>query len=255
MLPDTVSPPPFPAGLAPGAAWRQAAALLVLFYTVVYGVPLVMGDLRERMALPALSALVLGTLMLVAVLLFVRRDRSWQASVGLEPYPVPAALKWGLLGFVGTYAVNVLLTTVYVTVRGDLEGVAARRAEWLGILADLPVELILPLAAFVAIWEETVFRGFLLGRLRAALPADESRNSRLRRDVVAVAITALLFGAGHAYQGVLGVAQTTVAGVALGTLAVWRGSVWPAVAAHLAIDAFGLLLLQALKSALPRAAG
>jgi membrane protease YdiL (CAAX protease family) len=246
--------PPFPSGLAAGAAWRQATALLGLFYAAVYGAPFFAGGLRHRLV-PALSALFLGTLMLLAAALLVRRDRSWRESLGLESYPLPAALKWGLLGFFGTYAANLLLTTLYVSVRGDLERVAARRAQWLGVLADLPIELILPLAAFVAIWEETVFRGFLLGRLRAALPGGESQDSRLRRDAVAVAITAVLFGAGHAYQGVLGVAQTTVAGLALGTLAVWRGSVWPAVAAHLAIDAFGLLLLQALKSALPTAAG
>ncbi len=60
-------------------------------------------------------------------------------------------------------------------------------------------------------------------------------------------LTALCFGAGHGYQGVLGVLQTTGAGIALGALTVWRKSLWPAIAAHLAIDAVGLLALKALQ--------
>ncbi|HEX7629191.1 MAG TPA: CPBP family intramembrane glutamic endopeptidase, partial [Candidatus Methylomirabilis sp.] len=99
--------------------------------------------------------------------------------------------------------------------------------------------------------EETVFRGFILGRLRASIPVQDTPGATLCRDALAVVITALCFGAGHGYQGGLGLLQTTVAGVGLGALVVWRKSLWPAIGAHFAIDAFGLFVLKALQSLLP----
>lgn len=238
---------PFPAGLAASAARRQVAALLVLFYSIVYGGGILVGGMHDRVVAPILSALLLGTLMLLATGLCIRRDASWRESLGLGRQPIGSVLGWGLLGFVGTYAVNVLLISVYLTAHGNLEAVAAHRATWLGRLAELPAETILPLAAFAAVWEETVFRGFLLGRLRASMPVPDTSGAALSRDVLAVVLTALFFGAGHGYQGVLGLVQTTVAGVAMGTLAVWRKSIWPAMSAHLAIDAFGLIALKILR--------
>ncbi|HWU36715.1 MAG TPA: CPBP family intramembrane glutamic endopeptidase, partial [Candidatus Acidoferrum sp.] len=127
------------------------------------------------------------------------------------------------------------------------ETVVARRATWMGGLSQLPVEVILPLAAFAAIWEETVFRGFLLGRLRASIPAKNSQDVSLQRDVAAILLSAICFGLGHGYQGVLGMMQTTLAGIALGALAVWRKSLWPAIGTHLAIDVFGLIMIKVLK--------
>ena len=238
---------PFPSGLSPGTARRQAGALLVLFYSLVYGGEILFGGGHDRLAAPMLSALILGLLMLVAAGLFVRRDASWRESLGLGPQRAGSVVGWSLLGFASTYVVNLVLVTLYLSMQGNLEAIAADRATWLGKLAEVPTEAILPLAAFAAVWEETVFRGFLLGRLRAAIPVGETRAGALRRDVLAVALTALFFGAGHGYQGGLGLVQTTVAGVALGALAVWRNSLWPAIGAHLAIDAFGLIALKVLR--------
>ena len=238
---------PFPSGLAPGPARRQAAALLVLFYCLVYGGGIIFGGGHDRLAEPILSALVLGLLMLLVTGLFLRRDASTRESLGLGRQRVGSVVGWSLVGFFGTYVVNLVLISLYLSMQGNLETIAADRATWLGKLAEVRTGAILPLAAFAAIWEETVFRGFLLGRLRAAMPARETQGAALRRDVLAVGLTALFFGAGHGYQGGLGLVQTTVAGVALGGLAVWRNSLWPAIGAHLAIDSFGFLALKLLK--------
>ena len=239
--------PPFPSNLAPSTARRQALALLVLFYSVVYGSTLLFGGRNHGVATLILSTLVLGTLMLLATALFARRDASWRESLGLGRRSVRSTLAWSLLGFVATYAVNVVLSSVYVVLRGNLQAQVAGRLSWLGSLAQLPLATILPLTAFVACWEETVFRGFLLGRLRACIPVQDTRGAALRRDALAVVLSALFFGAGHGYQGLLGLMQTTAAGLALGVLAVWRKSLWPCIGAHLAIDTFGLLVLKALK--------
>ncbi len=238
---------PFPSGLAPGAARRQAAAMLFLFYSIVYGGGILLGGMQGRPAALILSAFPLGTLMLLATGLSIRRDTSWRESLGLGHQRLGATLGWSLLGFIGTYVVNLVLIGAYLAAHGNLEAIAAHRAIWLGSLAELPTEVILPLAAFAAIWEEAVFRGFLLGRLRASMPVRDSRIARLRRDMLAVVATGLLFGAGHGYQGLLGVGQTALVGIALGGLTVWRKSLWPAIGAHLAIDAFGLVMIKALQ--------
>ena len=239
--------PPFPSGLTPGAARRQAVLLLLFLYSIVYGGGFLIGGVSNRIAALVASAFVLGALMLLVTALFVRHDASWRESLGLENRPAGSTLGWSLLGFIGTYAANLLLLIAYLAAEGNLEALAARKMSTLGKFAEVPAGMALALVAFAAIWEEIVFRGFLLGRLRAAMPMRDSRGAALCRDVLAVVLTALVFGTGHGYQGVLGLVQTAVAGVALGALTIWRKSLWPAIGAHLLIDAFGFAMLKLLK--------
>ncbi len=242
--------PPYPAGVTPAHARRQAGAVLLLFYAIVYGAGLVIGPHR-RLASALPSTLLLATGMLAFTALVIRHDADWRRSLGLSAFRLGAVTGWSVVGFFAAYIFNIAASAVYLSLSGGLEALAQRRIAQFGSLADLPVVVIAPLVLFVALWEEIVFRGFLLGRLRAALPEHGRAGGRLRRDVVAVLLTALCFGLGHAYQGPLGIVQTTVAGIALGTLAVWRQSIWPAIGAHLLIDGFGLFMLKALQHVFP----
>jgi membrane protease YdiL (CAAX protease family) len=242
--------PPFPWSLSPRTARRQATGALVLFYGLVYGTVGLIPHGPQGVAASLLSILLLGALMLLAVTACVRRDVSWRGSLALGRQRVGSVVGWSLFGFAATYAVNVCLTAGYLLSRGGLEAQAAARMPWLHHLAEIPAGAILPLTVFVGFWEETVFRGFLLGRLRAALPAPATPRARLLRDTVAVALCAVCFGAGHGYQGALGLMQTTTAGIVLGAVTVWRGSLWPAIGAHLTIDAFGLLVIKAVSRTL-----
>ncbi len=242
--------PPFPWSLPPRTALRQAAAVLVLFYGLVYGTVGLVPFWPRGVAFTMLSVLLLGALMLCAVQVLIRRDVSWRGSLALGRRPIGPVVGWGLLGFAASYAVNILLVIGYVLWRGGLEVQVAGRAHWLQYMAQIPSEAILPLAAFVGFWEEIVFRGFLLGRVRAALPAADTPRARFLRDAVAVALCGVCFGAGHGYQGALGLMQTTTAGIVLGAVTVWRKSLWPAIGAHLAIDTFGLLVIKVVARAL-----
>ncbi len=240
-------PPIFPSDLPARTAWGQAGAALVLFYGLVYGGGFLLGGDRGPVVEAMLSALLLGTFMLLAVGLCLRGEASWRDALGMAPQPVGATLGWGLLGVGGAYTANLILSAGYLTLHGDLVGVAEGRVSWLGTLAELPLWTILPLALFAAVWEEVVFRGFLLGRVRAALSSRDTPGATWPRDGLAVGLTAICFGAGHGYQGALGLLQTTGAGLALGVLAIWRKSLWPAIAAHLMIDVLGFLALKALQ--------
>ena len=223
--------------------------MLLLFYAIVYGAGVLIGPHR-RLASAIPSTLLLAAVMLLATVLCVRRDPAWRTSLGLGPFRLGRIATWSLCGFVGAYALNIAVSALYLSVSGGLETIAQSRIAQFGSLADLPLGVIGPLVIFVACWEETVFRGFLLGRLRASMPGT-AQGARWRRDGVAVLLTAVFFGLGHAYQGPLGIVQTTAAGIALGALATWRQSIWPAIGAHLLIDGFGLLMLKALQHAFP----
>jgi membrane protease YdiL (CAAX protease family) len=239
--------PPLVSDLLPGRARRQAIALLVLFYAGVYGSAVLVPLTPPGLPAPILSPFLLGTIMLLAVWVFIRHDASWRESLALGPHRIGSVIICSALGFVATYAANIAVSLGYLVASGDIEAQAAGRARWLASLGEVPLAAILPLAAFVAFWEETVFRGFLLGRLRASMAETGQRGAPCRRDAFSVVVAALCFGAGHGYQGVLGIVQTTSAGLVLGTLAVWRQSLWPCIGAHLAIDAFGLVALKALR--------
>ena len=242
--------PPFPWSLPPRTARRQAVGALVLFYLLVYGTAGLVPYAPRGVAASMLSILLLGALMLLAVAVCIRRDVSWRGSLALGRQRVGSVVGWSLFGFAATYALNVCLTVGYMLSSGGLAAQAASRMPWLEHLAEIPTGAILPLTVFVGFWEETVFRGFLLGRLRAALPATDTPRGTFLRDAVAVALCGVCFGAGHGYQGALGLMQTTTAGIVLGAVTIWRGSLWPAIGAHLAIDTFGLLVIKVVARAL-----
>ncbi len=92
------------------------------------------------------------------------------------------------------------------------------------LLPQSPVEILLWIALSVSagICEEIVFRGYFQKQFQALTGSL----------VAAVLIQAILFGAGHAYQGMKQVAVITVLGVLYGLLAVWRRTLRPGMLAH-----------------------
>ncbi len=236
--------PPFPVGLSSLRANLQALGLLVVFYGYLYGNALLAGE-DAKLANPVLSVFITGGLMLLVVALLIRRDIDWRASLGVQRRPLVETIAFGAVGLVMSYAVNIVLVLGYTAVRGSMADQAADKAKWASKLGELPLGWVLPLALFVGLWEEIVFRGFLLGRLRVAFNAGE--GSPRSRTIAAICVTGILFGAGHGYQGLLGLVQTSAVGIALGSLTVWRKSLWPAVIAHLTIDTIGLVALKVLK--------
>lgn len=90
-----------------------------------------------------------------------------------------------------------------------------------------------------AFGEELLFRGFLLGRLRALL------GGGLGVGIVAAFVQALVFGLAHAYQGPTGILVTGLIGLVFGLLYLRLRALWPLVIAHGLIDTVGLLALYA----------
>src|SRR5882724_11513538 len=86
--------------------------------------------------------------------------------------------------------------------------------------------------------EEFVYRGYLLTRLARAL------GGAPRAWLGALTVTSVLFGVGHAYQGLSGMITAGLGGLAFGLLYMATGrNLWVSVVAHGTMDTVGFLLL------------
>lgn len=251
-------------GDAPRPSKRSAALQIAGAALVMAGWYLVIafGGLGDRLQArsPALAILVqVGGNALLAVALValgLRASRQRWRDIGLGRTRLLPALGWGIVGLLAVYIsqaviVGALLGTGVLAwlpsldVTGHLDD-KKRLAEQFNVL---PWASIVPLAMVVGFYEEVLFRGFLLTRIGVLFDVDPIEGAPMAqrgRVVLAVGVTALVFGAGHAYQGGLGVAQTTIAGLGLGALVALRRSLWPAIVAHTLIDVVGLLVARLL---------
>lgn len=88
--------------------------------------------------------------------------------------------------------------------------------------------LFMLMAVSAGVWEELVYRGFLVWFLVPLVGA-----------VGAVVVSALIFGLAHLYQGVRGLVQTVVVGLIFGALYLLTASLWWLMVVHAVMDIAG----------------
>jgi uncharacterized protein len=96
----------------------------------------------------------------------------------------------------------------------------------------LEIVLWLALSVSAGICEEIVFRGYFQRQFQALTGST----------ALAVILQAIVFGAGHAYQGMKQVIVISVLGVLYGALAAWRRNLRPGMIAHACADIVGGLI-------------
>jgi membrane protease YdiL (CAAX protease family) len=113
-------------------------------------------------------------------------------------------------------------------------GIANQRESVRFLLPNGPAEIAIwvVLSITAGICEEAVFRGYLQRQFLAA-----THNPPL-----AIALSAVVFGAGHIYQGYRGAILIACYGAMFGILAHWRNSVRPGMLAHAWQDTMSGLL-------------
>jgi hypothetical protein len=84
--------------------------------------------------------------------------------------------------------------------------------------------------------EEIAYRGYLMTRLRLLLKS--------KSWVIPTIVSAVMFGVGHAYQGVPGLIVITAYGVLFSLLYIRTGRLWPCIIAHTFQDLGALFLPQ-----------
>jgi membrane protease YdiL (CAAX protease family) len=116
-----------------------------------------------------------------------------------------------------------------------------------GALAN-PLYLLLMttlLSFVVAGVREEFWRNATLAALRHLLPDHWGERARW---ITAIALSSVVFGLGHLYQGGLGVVFTALLGAGLGAVTWRHRSIWPSVFAHGFIDATSFLAAAAMAS-------
>ena len=167
----------------------------------------------------------------VALLIAWFEPRRWHVPLGLRKrvdwHRVAA---FGLLaGVAQLLLVKVVLTPAIEHLTGqyrDLSMFDYLRGNWHALLSLLP--LIWISAGFC---EEVVFRGIVLGRIRAAFGGSRAATA------VAVAASCVVFGLAHGYQGLSGWILTGVLGGILALVYVLSDyCLWYGIALHLVYD-------------------
>ena len=224
---------------------------------------------------------ILGVFAMALVLAATWRDPRRWSSLGLGRASVGSVVGWGLAALAVCYFASGGSFLLYVAAadmnpevgigfaapaRGAFAREMQKTVVWSEVFANVSVGWAVVVAMFVGVYEEVLFRGFVLGRMRRVLGEEEARarlavpdaSGRMPRrplwawrTVAAIFLTSSLFAAGHVYQGPLGVVRTFALGVVLSLVTVWRGNIWSAMVAHACVDAIGLILLSALRDTLP----
>jgi membrane protease YdiL (CAAX protease family) len=109
----------------------------------------------------------------------------------------------------------------------------SRTTTLLDLFGDTSLGAFAAAIAVTATFEEVVFRGFLLPRLRRVTGSW----------IAAVSIASLLFGVGHMYEGWTAVVQTTALGVFFSGVFLVSARLLPAVVAHASFDVAVFMLL------------
>lgn len=89
------------------------------------------------------------------------------------------------------------------------------------------------IATLIGVYEETVFRGFILPRMRRIFGSW----------TIAIIVSSVAFTLLHAYQGPMGMAMVLMLSLVLSVIFVWRRSLVPCIVAHAVTDFVSLSLL------------
>ncbi len=111
---------------------------------------------------------------------------------------------------------SLLLSQVDIAIPGELGLLLPKNA------AERVVWVVLSITAGIV--EETVFRGYLITRIR--------QFGRLKHWIIPIVVSSLVFGAGHAYQGIGGFIIISIYGAMYAVLFIRTGSLWPCIIAH-----------------------
>jgi membrane protease YdiL (CAAX protease family) len=186
------------------------------------------GDLRARIRSYrwTIGLQFTGAALVLVLWMVLRRPLERLVSVAWLPEGWWTVVAWGVV----LLACAALIGQV-VAIRGNETGLSTLRKQMSsveGILPHTAVELKLFFALSLAagVGEEIVFRGYLMAYFDSLVgPAG------------AVLASSLIFGLGHAYQGVAGIVKTGVAGLLFAGVYVATGSLLAPMLLHAVTDA------------------
>lgn len=244
--PASMEAPPAPSGPGPLIAFLQCLAIVpVIVLGPLAAIPLLraVSSPDERWA-NLVGQVTTGGLALAACLVMLSLTGERARSLGWSGRRWFANLAIGIAALAASYIATALFIIGLIVIASilrvpgveqALEQRSAAADAVKAVFPEMSIALLIPVMVFISIWEEFVFRGFLLTRLRIIF----------RRWWLALLIGSVLFGLGHVYQGFLAVGQIVVMSLVLGGLFVWRRNLVPGIAFHAVNNVIMFLLLRA----------
>ncbi len=235
-IPVAPSPPRFGDAGSPRRAGTELLILLGVFFVaqVVSALLLHSVGVRDMRWVNVLGSVVVGTILLLAVGLILLLAGRPLRTIGFRSdfLLVDAALGVGL-----TFLVLCAFTAVAVLLAIFAPGLYTRleetpRAIQAAFPRMRPLWFLL-LSAWVAVFEETLFRGFLLTRIHAIVRAWPP----------SVLLGAAVFAVPHFYEGSVAMAMIFLLGTVMGIVFVWRKSLVPVIVLHFVFNSIELMAL------------
>jgi membrane protease YdiL (CAAX protease family) len=181
-------------------------------------------------------ATILRDLALVALLLFfIWRNHEPVISLGWSLRHLSREAFLGLALFFPTFIAASGLERVLVSAGFSSPATPLPALQAKGGLGYSVLGLIL--VAVVAVSEETIFRGYLILRIKALASSP----------LAAVILSAFIFSLGHGYEGSAGVVTVGFLGLVFAVVYLWRGSLVAPIVMHFLQDFIGIVLLPLLK--------
>ncbi len=205
---------------------QERAELLAFLFLVVPGLVLsflVQGEDRIGFVVGAIAIMVRDLALVALILYFLRRNGETLGAIGWRARSVGREAAIGLMlavpAFLGEILLNLALSAL------GLSSPSHRPSE-LSPHGIPQIALAAVLVGVVAVSEETIFRGYLLLRLRdvgASTP-------------IAILVSSFIFTLGHGYEGTAGLIVVGALGVLLACVYTWRESLVAPVVLHFALD-------------------
>ena len=209
-------------GVAIELTVRQIADRYILFDEA--------GD--HRVALLVLT-LFRALLLLGGVAIIVRARRQTVASIGWRSESWWVTGLFGLVATVGAYAALIgTVGAMYVLYPSGFAALQRNPDKIVSMLPKLHPATLCAMSLFVGFYEEIIFRGFLLTRLKRATGSA----------ALAVLLSSVLFAGLHAGgQELAAIIPIFALGVIWAVLTLWRRSVVPAIIGHGLFDLFQMM--------------
>lgn len=165
-----------------------------------------------------LPTIVIQWLTFVSVLIAVRYEKTGLVSLGYGRFKfsfIPIILSFFIVSNGVLYALEFLLKIWGLAIDPQVDVIIKQAGQSLWWWAAL--------SATAAICEETIFRGYLLTRLKHIGGGEW---------LLPVVLATLSFASGHIYQGLGGFILIFVYGLLFCALYILTGSIWPGIVAH-----------------------
>lgn len=142
--------------------------------------------------------------------------------------PVAGGWQWLAIGVGLATVLFMVLQMMYLLHHPDKLAKLQGKMGEVALLApqtDIEVRRFNVASITAGVCEEILYRGFLFAVLATALG-----------EWPAVVLSSLVFGLGHAYQGLAGIGKTTLVGILMAVLLVFTGSLFVPILLHAVID-------------------